>query len=105
MENLSFGTKLFIIISNFDFSNPSISKNSQFLLVIPRIPIRRHPGPNLIGQMIFALAAVFFLKAFNAASSIDQLLLARKERMTFRANFKAKISLGRSGLKCLPTSA
>src|SRR5437773_11480996 len=104
MENLSFGTKLFIIISNFDFSNPSISKNSQFLLVIPRIPIRRHPGPNLIGQMIFALAAVFFLKPLNAATSIDKFLLARKKRMTFKQNFKAKFSFGDSCLNFFPTS-
>src|SRR5215471_9521763 len=45
------------------------------------------------------LFVVLSLESFDTAGRIDEFLLASKERMAFRADFKVDLWLGRAGLK------
>ena len=51
------------------------------------------------------IAAETLVKAVNTSAGIYQLLLAGKERMTFRADFHSDILFGRAGLDDLATCA
>src|SRR5215831_6777769 len=48
---------------------------------------------------------VFSLESFDTAGRIDEFLLAGKERMAFRADFKMDFRFRRAGLKSFATGA
>ena len=43
--------------------------------------------------MLGKLESVFLLELFNTAATVDELLLAREERMTFRAYIQTDLRL------------
>ena len=55
-------------------------------------------GTKLCTERFSSLKSVLFLKAIYASAGIDELLLAREERVAFRADFNADILLRGTGL-------
>ena len=50
-----------------------------------------------IAQNLFVLHAETLLEAIDATAGVNQLLLAREERMAFGADFNADVLFGRTG--------
>jgi hypothetical protein len=72
------------------------------------MPVGRH-GSGRFGpksaESLFFFFRIALLETIDTAGRVNKLLLARKERMAFRANFDVKTFFGRSRLNDLAAGA
>jgi hypothetical protein len=59
----------------------------------------------VVNQLSFGFATVLAIKPFDATRRVNELLLARKERVAVRTNLQANLRLGRAGLPRLAARA
>ena len=67
----------------------------------------RRPGNqySVVDELSFGLATVLAIESLDAARRIDQLLLAREERVAVRADLKPNLRFGRARLPRLAARA